>query len=123
MKPARLLAVATSILAAALLTGAIVPHALADKGGVVIKIAAKRYEFNPSEIKLKKGVPVTFEFSSLDRPHGFNCPELGIRSDIMPGKANRIHFVPRKSGTFEFHCDIFCGEGHDTMTGKIIVSE
>ena len=89
----------------------------------VIKISAKRYEYNPSKITLKKGVPVALEFTSMDRLHGFNCPDLGIRADIVPGKVSRIQFVPTKSGTFPFHCDNFCGEGHENMTGEITVTE
>src|SRR6266571_5076795 len=72
----------------------------------VIKITAKRFEHNPKKIVLKKGEPVTLEFTSLDRPHGFNCPGLGIRTDILPGKVSRIHFTPDKTGTFPFHCDL-----------------
>jgi cytochrome c oxidase subunit 2 len=96
--------------------------ALADSGKV-IKITAKKYEYNPNKITLKKGVPVTLEFTSLDRLHGFNCPDLGIRADILPGKVSRVQFVPKKSGTFPFHCDNFCGEGHENMTGEFVVTE
>ena len=89
----------------------------------VIKITAKKFEHNPRKITLKKGEAVTLEFTSLDRPHGFNCPDLGIRTDILPGKVSRISFTPDKTGTFPFHCDLFCGEGHENMTGEIIVTE
>ncbi len=94
-----------------------------EDSGQVIKITAKRYEYNPNRITLKKGVPVTLEFTSLDRLHGFNCPDLGIRGDIVPGKGLKIQFTPNKAGTFPFHCDIFCGEGHENMTGEFIVTE
>lgn len=123
MKPSKLFVLATSFLVVMLAAGVAGVRALADEAGQVIKVTAKRYEYNPSEITLKKGVPVTLEFTSLDRPHGFNCTDLGIRTDIMPGKVSRVHFVPQKTGTFEFHCDIFCGEGHENMSGKIIVTE
>jgi cytochrome c oxidase subunit 2 len=122
MKPLQLLFVATGLLALMLLVGG-VASTIAGEAGQVIKVTAKRYEYSPSEITLKKGVPVTLEFTSMDRPHGFNCPDLGVRTDIMPGKVNTVHFVPQKVGTFEFHCDLFCGEGHETMTGKFIVTE
>jgi cytochrome c oxidase subunit II len=122
MKPSQLLVAAVCLLAVVLVAGA-VASAIAGETGQVIKLTAKRYEYSPSEITLKKGMPVTLELTSLDRLHGFNCPDLGIRTDIMPGKVNRLHFVPQKAGTFEFHCDIFCGEGHETMTGKFIVTE
>jgi cytochrome c oxidase subunit 2 len=95
-------------------------HADSEK---VIKITAKRFEHSPRKITLKKGEPVTLEFTSLDRPHGFNCPDLGIRTDILPGKVSSIHLTPDKTGTFPFHCDLFCGEGHENMTGEIIVTE
>ncbi len=126
MKSSKLLVAvvaAVCILTVALGAGAAGVRALADEAGQVIKVTAKRYEYNPSEITLKKGVPVTLELTSLDRPHGFNCPDLGVRTDIMPGKVNRLHFTPQKAGTFEFHCDIFCGEGHENMAGKIVVTE
>ncbi len=89
----------------------------------VIQITAKRFEYSPKEITLKKGVPVALEFTSLDRTHGFNCPGLGIRMDIRPGKVNRLQFVPDKVGTFPFHCDNFCGSGHEGMGGTITVGE
>ena len=88
-----------------------------------INITAKMFEYSPNEITLKKGVPVVLEFTSLDRLHGFFCPGLEIRTDITPGKVNRLEFTPQKAGTFPFHCDNFCGTGHEKMTGKIIVTE
>ncbi len=97
--------------------------AVTAESGQVIKITAKRFEYNPNKITLKKGVPVTLEFTSLDRLHGFSCPDLGIRGDILPGKGLKIQFTPQKAGTFPFHCDIFCGEGHENMTGEFIVTE
>ncbi len=97
--------------------------AVTAESGQVIKITAKKFEYNPNRITLKKGVPVTLEFTSLDRLHGFNCPDLGIRGDILPGKGLKIQFTPQKAGTFPFHCDIFCGEGHENMTGEFIVTE
>ncbi len=89
----------------------------------VIQIKAKRYEYMPNEITLKKGVPVVLELTSLDRLHGFNCPAFKIRGDIRPHQVTRISFTPDKVGTFDFHCDNFCGSGHENMTGKFIVTE
>jgi cytochrome c oxidase subunit 2 len=63
------------------------------------------------------------ELTSLDRLHGLKCTDLKIRVDVAPGKVAQVRVVPEKTGTFEFHCDIFCGEGHGDMTGKIIVEE
>jgi len=89
----------------------------------VIKITAKKYEYSPNVITVKKGVPVVLEFTSLDRMHGFSCPGLKIRTDIQPGKVNTVRFVPEQAGRYPFHCDVFCGLGHTGMTGTIIVTE
>src|SRR5512136_1586817 len=89
----------------------------------VIQITAKKFEYSPKEITLKKGVPVVLEFTSLDRLHGFDCPGLKLRLDIRPGKVNTLRFTPDKAGTFPFHCDNFCGSGHEGMRGTIIVTE
>ena len=89
----------------------------------VVKVTAKMFAFSPDEIRIKKNVPVTLELTSLDRLHGFNCPGLGVRADIYPGKTAEVHLLAEKAGVYEFHCDNFCGEGHGDMTGKIIVEE
>ncbi len=96
---------------------------IAEEAEQVIKITAKRYEYNPNMITVKKGIPVALEFTSLDRLHGFSCPGLAIRTDIAPGKVTTLRFVPQKAGTFPFHCDNFCGSGHEGMTGTIVVTE
>ncbi len=90
----------------------------------VIRVTAKRFEYSPSEIRIKRGVPVVLELTSLDRTHGFTIPDLGgIRATIEPGKVTRLRITVPKAGVYEFHCDIFCGEGHEDMTGKLIVEE
>lgn len=89
----------------------------------LIKITAKQFEYSPNAFTVKKGTPVVLEFTSLDRLHGFSCPALKIRSDIPPGKTTTLRFVPDKTGTFPFHCDNFCGSGHEHMTGTITVTE
>ncbi len=89
----------------------------------VIKVTAKRFDYTPAEIRLKKGVPVVLEFTSQDVVMGFNVPDLHARTDIVPGVVTRVRLVPDKVGTFEFHCDIFCGAGHEEMSGTIVVTE
>lgn len=96
---------------------------MAQEAAQVVKITAKRFEYSPNTITLKKGVPVVLEFTSLDRLHGFFCPDFKIRTDITPGKVNTVRFVPDKTGTFTFHCDIFCGSGHESMAGKFVVTD
>jgi cytochrome c oxidase subunit II len=96
---------------------------LAQQPEQVIKVQAKRFTYIPSEITLNKGVPVVLEMTSLDVLHGFNCPDLGLHANIYPGKITNVRVVPDKTGSFPFHCDVYCGEGHEDMTGVINVIE
>jgi cytochrome c oxidase subunit 2 len=89
----------------------------------VIRITAKKFEYSPARIVLEKGEPVVLELVSLDRKHGFAAPDRGLRADIDPDHVTRLELLPRKVGTFEFHCDVFCGSGHEGMEGEIVVEE
>lgn len=98
--------------------------ALAASAGAeerVIQITAKRFEFSPSTIELQAGVPVVLELTTADRKHGFQVPDLHIDEEIVPGKPTRVRIVPEKAGTFSFHCSVFCGSGHEDMSGVIVV--
>ena len=87
----------------------------------VIQITAKKFDFTPASIELKVGVPVVLELHAADRKHGFTAPDLKVDAQIEPGDVVRVRVVPEKAGTFEFHCSVFCGGGHEEMTGQIVV--
>lgn len=101
--------------------GGYVAAASAPSKEKVIKIIAKRFDYTPNHITLKKGEPVVFELTTLDVIMGFNLPDFNVRADIVPGKVSQLRLVPDKTGTFIFLCDIFCGTGHEEMNGKITV--
>ena len=86
-----------------------------------IKIVARRFEYTPSHLTLKKDEPVVLELTSSDVVMGFNLPDFNLRADMVPDKVTRVLFVPDKTGTFPFLCDIFCGSGHEDMQGSITV--
>ena len=87
----------------------------------MIKITAKRFDYTPGKLTLKKGEPVILEFRTADVLMGFNVPELQVRADIIPDKVTRVRFVPDKTGTFTFLCDIFCGTEHERMQGTVTI--
>lgn len=119
MKPMH---IAASLLLALLMAS--IHIALADNpegDEQIIKVDASRFAFRPDGITLKKGVPVILEFTSKDAIMGFNAPALKTRADIIPGKVTRVRIVPDKAGVIAFYCDVFCGSGHEDMTGTITV--
>ncbi|GMQ87735.1 MAG: cupredoxin domain-containing protein [Gammaproteobacteria bacterium] len=89
----------------------------------VVRITASRFVYNPPRIELRKGEPVMLELISLDRMHGFNIPDLGLRIDVLPEQSVRVKLTPDKAGTYTFLCDIFCGDGHGEMSGTIVVKD
>lgn len=119
-KKALRVAVAAAVVALGSL-GAYVATQSAEPKEKVIKITAKKFNYTPGEVKLKKGVPVILEFRSQDVLMGFNLPDFNVRADIVPGKVTCLRLVPDKTGTFIFLCDVFCGSGHEEMNGKLTV--
>lgn len=88
----------------------------------VVCITARRFAFVPNEVALRRGEPVTIELTSADVVMGFNAPDFNVRADIIPGQVSRVSFTPDRAGTFVFLCDVFCGDGHEGMAGKLHVA-
>ena len=102
--------------------GAVGLRVAAQPAEQVVKVVAKRFVFTPSEIPLKKGIPAVLEMTSADVPMGFSAPDFHVRADLLPGMISRVKIVPDKAGTFDFVCDVFCGSGHEDMSGTIVVT-
>ena len=45
----------------------------------------------------------------------------GAEPHVVKVTAKRFSFTPDEEGTYAFHCDVFCGDGHEDMTGKLVV--
>ena len=120
--------VAATLIAAAcgIALAAIAPKtrlAIADANPKVIEISAKKFEFTPSQITLKKGEPVILRLSSSDRVHGFMSKPLKIDTDIPADKSADIPVTPDTAGDFTVICDHYCGLGHGNMKMKVSVVE
>jgi cytochrome c oxidase subunit 2 len=76
-----------------------------------IKMTAKKYEFNPGEIRVKQGERVRLIIVSLDRTHGIQIKPYGIKREIEEGGQTVVEFIADKPGTF----------GHGRMRGTLIV--
>jgi cytochrome c oxidase subunit 2 len=88
-----------------------------------IEIVAKRFEFTPSEVTLKKGEPVVLVFQSYDVAHSIVVKELSLSADIHKGHSTELHIVPQTPGTFIGKCGHFCGSGHGRMQLLIRVTD
>ena len=105
----------------------------------VIEMTAKKYEYSPSPLRVKRGAKVQLRITALDRTHGFKInlsPDgsdkksdlgliLGSNNDdcfkLEKGVPTAVEFVARTPGTYSFHCCDRCGIGHGGMKGQIVV--
>jgi cytochrome c oxidase subunit 2 len=88
-----------------------------------IEISAKRFEYAPGEITLKKGEPVVLVLTTSDVSHGLKFKELNLNTKFEKGKPGEMAFTPEKVGDFVGHCSVFCGSGHGSMTFTLHVTE
>ncbi len=84
-------------------------------------MTAKRWAFEPSEIRVKEGDTARLKVKSIDVTHGFSLPDFNVDEKLEPGKEITVEFVANKKGTFTFFCSVFCGEGHKDMKGTLVV--
>ena len=87
-----------------------------------IEVTSRRFTFTPNVITVKAGERVVLEVKSVDFTHGMNFPDFNIRADLIPGRVTRIELPAQRAGTYEFLCDNFCGDGHEEMHGKLVVT-
>jgi len=88
----------------------------------VVSVVAKKFEFVPAEIRVKQGETVRLELTAPEVPMGFNLADFKLRTDVVPGKVSTLELTPDKAGTFTFVCDLFCGTGHEEMSGTLVVT-
>jgi cytochrome c oxidase subunit 2 len=109
-------------LSVAVLLLAASPHrARADEPMRVVEITAKRFQFSPSEVTLKRGEKVKLVLRSEDVVHGFFSRPLGLDTDLNPGSPTEIVITPLTAGTFATICHHFCGAGHGNMKMTFVV--
>jgi cytochrome c oxidase subunit 2 len=88
----------------------------------VIEITAKRYAFEPAVVEVTQGEPIRLLVRSADGPHGIAIKELKIDKEVERGPDPvKIEFTAKDVGEFQMLCTVICGEGHLTMTGKLVV--
>jgi cytochrome c oxidase subunit 2 len=88
-----------------------------------IEVTAKKYEFSPNPIKVKKGEPVKLTITATDRDHGISIDAFKIKQKLKKGEPSIVEFTPDKAGTFPIKCSVFCGMGHRGMKGTVVVEE
>jgi cytochrome c oxidase subunit 2 len=82
---------------------------------------AMMFAFLPNEIHVKAGQPVTFRMSSADVVHGFQIVGTNGNTMVIPGYVSQFTTTFDKPGEYLIVCNEYCGLGHHSMYGTLIV--
>jgi cytochrome c oxidase subunit 2 len=87
-------------------------------------LLARQWQWYPV-LELKKGESYRIHLSSVDLQHGFSLPQeiMSLNFQVLPGYIYVVTLTPKEAGEFPVVCNEYCGIGHHTMVGKIIVKE
>jgi len=96
--------------------------ATADPAARVVEVTVENWKFTPNIVTAKKGEKLVIRLKGVSGIHGFSVPDLGINQRVEVGETIDVTIPADKAGTFDFRCSVPCGEGHEGMTGKIIMS-
>jgi cytochrome c oxidase subunit 2 len=59
--------------------------------------------------------------TSEDVIHDFYVPAFRIHTDVIPGRYTTQWFTPSQVGSYRLFCSQYCGTGHSSMIGEVIV--
>lgn len=95
----------------------------ATPGGATVVMIAMMFAFQPAEIHVTAGKPVTFRLTSSDVTHGFSIVGTNGNTMVIPGYVSQFTTVFRTPGEYLIVCNEYCGLSHHLMSAKLIVQE
>jgi cytochrome c oxidase subunit 2 len=93
---------------------------VAPPPGADIYLAAFSFQWMPI-LKLQQDAEYTLHLSSMDVNHGFSLYPINVNFQVLPGYDYGLRVTPNAAGDFRIICNEFCGIGHHTMVGRVIV--
>lgn len=72
-------------------------------------------------LELERDQSYRLHLSSLDLQHGFSLQPININVQVHPGYEHVLTVTPNAAGEYTIVCNEYCGLGHHTMLGKILV--
>ena len=84
-------------------------------------VIALTWSFLPAEIHVPAGADVTIVATTTDVIHGFDIAGTRVNMMLIPGQVSRVTHRFDKRGQYLLICHEYCGLGHHTMSGKVIV--
>ena len=95
---------------------------VAPPPGADVYLTALSFQWTPI-LRLQRGKEYILHLSSLDVNHGFSLYPININFQVVPGYDYGLRVTPNAAGDFRIIRNEFCGIGHHTMVGRVIVDE
>lgn len=93
-----------------------------DPAPIVVEVTATRFAFVPDLIEVTEGNRVVLNVHSGDATHGFEIKGLHIKKEVpRGGDVVSIGFTAPAAGSYDITCSEYCGRGHDSMHGVLVV--
>jgi cytochrome c oxidase subunit 2 len=89
--------------------------------GATVVMIAMMFAYQPAEIHVPAGKPVTFRLTSSDVTHGFSIVGTNGNTMIVPGYISQFTTTFRTPGEYLIVCNEYCGLSHHLMSAKLIV--
>ncbi|HTR20005.1 MAG TPA: cupredoxin domain-containing protein [Gemmatimonadales bacterium] len=93
---------------------------LTDHGATVVMVAMM-FAYNPAEVHVPAGKPVTFRLTSIDVTHGFQIVGTNGNTMIIPGYVSQFTTTFAQPGEYLIVCNEYCGLSHHLMSAKLVV--
>lgn len=84
-------------------------------------VEAFQFGYAPSEIHVNKGDRVIINLKTRDVPHSLTIQDFGVNIPATADTPGRGEFIANTKGVFTWRCRMPCGEGHQGMTGTLVV--
>ncbi len=103
---------------------------VAPAGALTIYVSAKQWMWqfaypnggrSLTALYVPAGRPIQLVLTSRDVIHSYFVPDFRIKQDAVPGRYTTVWFEAPNPGRHQILCTQFCGAGHSTMRGEVVV--
>ena len=129
-KPKPVRSVLVALVTVVLLAAAVSTHgrpqdAKTEPETKTFEVVARRFAFEPATIEVTEGDRVKLLVRSADGPHGVEIKQFKVKKAVPRAKPGdspvEIQFTASTAGKFPILCSEYCGNGHEDMTGTLVV--
>lgn len=73
-----------------------------------------------NQIRIPVGRDIDIVLGSADVIHSFWVPSLGGKTDMIPGRSNRLRLKAERPGIYRGQCAEYCGGAHALMAFEVV---